>query len=101
MEQRLKALARANHIRFYRADLKGQIAKGQISLDDLICMIEDPPEELRTMRLSHLLCAVPGVGPIKTRKVLKYAKLNESTTVDGACEVSRAALFSRMVHWGR
>jgi hypothetical protein len=78
--QRMQALARANEIRTVRADLKRDLASGRVDVVDLLL---DPPEWLQTMKLAHLLLAVPKWGRVKVNKTMARKGISASKTIGG------------------
>lgn len=89
LAQRLEALERANDVRMKRARLKRDIAGGRKSPED---MLEDPPDEVLTMKVIDLLLAMPKVGRVKANKWLLWCKMSPSKTLGGMTERQRRAL---------
>lgn len=87
--QRMDALERANEIRTFRAKLKEDIKAGRRNVATLL---NDPPPEIHTMKVSELLLAMSFVGPVKVSKVLRRCDVAPSKTVAGCTPRQRAEL---------
>jgi hypothetical protein len=85
-EQRMEALARANAIRTYRAQLKKKVRAGEV---DVIPLLVDVPEVLGTMKLVELLLAMPKVGRVKANKMLQRMRISPAKTLGGLSERQR------------
>lgn len=92
-DQRLAALARANHIRFYRADYKRALKTGDA---DVILALADPPDELASMKVLNLLCALPKWGPRRARQTLGGLRISDSKTVGGLSSRQRSVLIAEL-----
>lgn len=90
LEQRLTALAEANRIRMWRAELKRDMKAGRA---DVAGLLAAPPAELGTMKVYDLLRAMPKVGVVKTRKVLRRLAIAPSKTVGGLSPRQRQELL--------
>lgn len=91
--QHLRALERANQVRLARAALKRSIAKGEVSVADVI---EESPWETETMTLAELLRSQPRWGRTRTRKLLASLSLSENKRVESLTDRQRALLVSRL-----
>lgn len=91
--QRMDALARANHIRSERAQLKRELKAGRVSIADLLV---DPPSCIDTAKVFDLLLAVPRYGRVKVNKVLAHCRISPSKTVGGLSERQRAELVTML-----
>ncbi len=87
--QRMDALARANHIRTERAQIKRELKAGRISIDKLLL---DPPGCIYTAKVFDLLLAVPRYGRVKVNKVLAHCRISPSKTIGGLSERQRSEL---------
>jgi hypothetical protein len=76
--QHMKALERANKVRFARAELKKEVLKKPIVLLETL---ENPPDFTYTMRLGELVGAQMRWGPTRTRKFLHLLALKESVAI--------------------
>ena len=89
-EQRFGALAKANEVRSARADLKRDIAAGEI---DLVRVLSDPPVCAQTAMVRDLLLAVHKIGPARVNRALARCRIADSKTVGGLSERQRDALI--------
>ena len=80
LAQRRAALAHANRIRTYRAQMKAAMKAGQI---DPLAVLLSPPPEVETMRVYDLLLAKPKIGAVKAKVVLNRARVSPAKTVGG------------------
>jgi hypothetical protein len=89
--QRMDALARANHIRTQRAQLKRDLKAGRLSIHTLLL---DPPEYLETAKVFDMLLAVPKYGRVKVNKILTACRISPSKTIGGLSDRQRSELTS-------
>jgi hypothetical protein len=87
--QHLRALARANEVRLARAELKRQVADGEISAAHVIL---DCPWEAASMTVSDLLTSQRRWGSTRCRKLLQSIPMSENKTVGSMTERQRQAL---------
>jgi hypothetical protein len=87
--QHLRALARANEIRLARAELKRQVAEGEISV---VSVILECPWEAASMTVSDLLTSQRRWGSTRVRKVLQSIPMSENKTIGSMTERHRTAL---------
>jgi hypothetical protein len=87
--QHLRALARANEVRLARAELKRQIAEGEISAAHVIL---ECPWEAASMTVSDLLTSQRRWGTTRCRKLLQSVPMSENKTVGSMTERQRQAL---------
>lgn len=93
LAQRREALAKANKIRTFRAELKRDVKAGQQNIHDLLL---DPPEKLETMKVFDLLMATPKRGRTKVNKLLIQCRISPSKTIGGLSERQRIELVSML-----
>ena len=93
LEQRLAALAKANRIRFARAALKVAIRDGDI---EAWTVVDAPHPDYETMRVVDLLAAVPGLGPVKVRRLMRTHQVSETKTLAGLTRRQRDELVTRL-----
>ena len=74
--QAMEALNRANTIRVWIADVKREIRAGTLTIP---LALDDP--RAQRMRALDLLLAVPHVGPLKARKMLRAAEVSDAQRV--------------------
>jgi hypothetical protein len=87
--QHLRALARANEVRLARAELKRQVAEGEISAAHVIL---ECPWEAASMTVSDLLTSQRRWGTTRCRKLLQSIPMSENKTVGSMTERQRNAL---------
>ena len=90
-EQYMQALAQANVIRCWRAELKKDIRRGRTPA---VGVLESPPRQAQTMRVLDLLLAMPKVGRVKANRMLRSAGVSPSATLGGLSERQRAGLLA-------
>jgi hypothetical protein len=88
-EQHLLALARANHIRTSRAELKRQLRGGQVKAAEVILRSS---RDTATMTVTELLSSQRGWGPARSNKILLSVSLSERKTLGSLTERQRLTL---------
>ena len=88
-DQRREALALANDVRIKRAALKAELKNGSVSITALIA---DPPQYAASAKLTELLEALPGYGPVKVARLLDRCRVSPHKTIGGLNERQRAEL---------
>lgn len=87
--QHLRALARANEVRLARAELKRQVAEGEISAAHVIL---ECPWEAASMTVADLLTSQRRWGTTRCRKLLQSIPMSENKTMGSMTERQRRAL---------
>ncbi len=87
--QRMEALQKANAIRSQRAQLKKELKSGEL---EIVTVLKDPPEFLKTAKVMDLLLVVPKFGRVKAARVLTRCRISQAKTVGGLSERQRAEL---------
>lgn len=100
-EQCLAALAKANHSRFYRAEIKRRLKARELTWAEVEQMILAPPPPMATMKVSKFLPAFPWVGPVKCAKTLRKLRIEASTALGDLSEGQRRELASLVSTWRR
>ncbi|HHY69830.1 MAG TPA: integration host factor, actinobacterial type [Bacillota bacterium] len=90
-EERMAALEKAQDMRRARADLRAQLKKGEVTLEEVLN--RDDPVVAR-MKVSYLLQSMPRVGKVKAEKIMKEIGINESRRVQGLGKRQRQALLA-------
>lgn len=90
---RFRALARANAIRTARAELKRQIAEGEVEAADVIL---DPPVAARSWSLGELLVSQRGWGATRCRRFLSRTQISERRTVGELTDRQRRLLAGEL-----
>src|ERR1700704_5196182 len=91
--QHLRALARANEVRLARAELKRQIAEGEISAAHVIL---ECPWEAASMTFSDVLTSQRRWGSTRCRKLLQAIPISENKTVGSMTQRQRDALAGQL-----
>ncbi len=89
LDQRMEALARANHIRVRRAQLKKDLKDGRVQIEAILL---DPPDWVSTAKVFDMLRAVPKFGRVKAARLLNQCRISQSKTVGGLSERQRTEL---------
>lgn len=89
-EQRLKALETANKVRVERAEIKRQLASGNLRIVDILLA---PPWCVHTAKVYDLLMALPGTGKVKAARTLRDRRISLSKTVVGLSDRQREELI--------
>ena len=93
-ERRMHALGRANEIRTARAMLKNELATGRARIEDVLAR---PPAYAETAKVSDLLLAVPGVGPVRATRVLARCQIPYRKTAAGLSTRQRDTLIALLL----
>ncbi len=91
--QHLRALARANHVRLARAELKRRVLEGELTVAEVVL---DAPPEAETMTLADLLMSQRRWGLTRCRKLLQAIPMTESKTVGAMTERQRHAVAAAL-----
>jgi hypothetical protein len=87
--QHMQALQRANEVRLARAELKRRVAKGEVSVAEIVV---NRPWEAESMTISDLLMSQRRWGVTRCRKLLQYVPMSETKTVGSMTHRQRHAL---------
>ena len=90
---RFRALARANQIRVARAELKRQIAEGEIEAAQVLL---SPPHAARNWSVGELLVSQRGWGATRCRRFLLRSQINERRPVGDLTERQRTVLAQEL-----
>jgi hypothetical protein len=91
--QRLRALGRANEIRLARAELKRQIADGEVSVADVLL---DVPAHAESWAIRDLLMSQRRWGSTRCRKFLSRNHILETKPVGALTERQRRLLAHQL-----
>ena len=86
-QQRLAALQKANRVRVYRAGVKVQLARGELTILDL----RDDPQ-MQTARVVEFLLATPRLGKVKAHRLVQAVGMSPSKTFGGITDRQWAQL---------
>lgn len=89
LRQRRDALAKGNEVRYYRRDLKREMARGEKTLTDVLA---ERDWRVETMRVYDLLVATPAIGKVKARGWLQQVRLDRNSRVCGTTMRQRMLL---------
>jgi hypothetical protein len=90
-EKRLDALARANAVRSARAELKRDLAAGDVAIERVIA---EPPAFAEQAKVFDLLRAVPGFGPWRTTRLLFHCQIPYEKTLRSLSDRQRSVLIA-------
>ena len=93
MDQRMKALRKANDIRSQRAQLKRDLKAGKKKIETLLL---DPPEYVLSAKTFDMLLAVPKLGRVKANRILTQCRISPSKTIGGLSERQRGELVAQL-----
>ena len=89
-EQRRQALEKAAEARRKRAELKGQLKSGKLTLRDMLSRLDDT---VGKMKVSTVLESLPGVGKVRARKIMEKLDISASRRIRGLGAKQRDALL--------
>jgi S13-like protein len=95
-EQRIAASKQAVANRRRRAEVKAQIKRGDLSLEEIFELAERE-ECVAQMRATDLIGALPAVGEVKAKRIMRSACIAESRRIRGLGPKQRAELFRALV----
>ena len=90
-EVRREALVKAAKVRRERAELKGQLKEGELSLADLLDRTGD--DTVGKMKVLAVLESLPGVGKVKARRTMEDIGISESRRLRGLGSRQRSQLL--------
>lgn len=90
-EQRKQALEKAAEARRKRAELKGQLKSGKLTLTDVLSRQGD--DTVGKMKVSTVLESLPGVGKVRARKIMEKLDISASRRVRGLGAKQRGSLL--------
>jgi hypothetical protein len=90
-KQALNALDLANAIRSKRAQLKRDIAAGEVALTQILV---DPPAYAEKARVHDMLLSAPGVGAVRANRILNRCRMGPNRTLGTLTDRQRSDLVS-------
>ena len=90
-EQRTQALAKAAEARKKRAEIKGELKSGKLTLKDMLSRQDDT---VGKMKVSTVLESLPGVGKVRARKIMEKLDISASRRVRGLGAKQRESLLA-------
>ena len=91
--QHMQALAQANKVRLARAELKRQVADGELSVAEVVL---DSPWEAESMTIADLLMSQHRWGRTRCRRFLQQLSMNETKTIGSMTDRQRRCLSGRL-----
>jgi hypothetical protein len=91
-EQRKQALEKAAEARRKRAELKGQLKSGKLTLTSVLSRQGD--DTVGKMKVSTVLESLPGVGKVRARKIMEKLDISASRRVRGLGAKQRDSLLT-------
>lgn len=91
-EQRKQALEKAAEARKKRAELKGQLKSGKLTLTDVLSRQGD--DTVGKMKVSTVLESLPGVGKVRARKIMEKLDISASRRVRGLGAKQRESVLA-------
>ena len=90
-EVRREALVKAAKVRRERAELRGQLKDGDISLSDLLGRLDD--DTVGKMKVLAVIESLPGVGKVKARRAMEAIGISENRRLRGLGSRQRSQLL--------
>ncbi len=94
-EQRQAALAKAAKVRRERAELKGKLKMGRVTLSELLKKAGSD-EVVGKMKVLAVLESLPGLGKVKARRIMEEVGISEARRLQGLGANQREALLDRI-----
>lgn len=99
-DQRREALRRANKVRSARAEIKRQLAAGEVTLAQLL---SDPPPAIYSATIGTVLEWVPGIGHWRSGRILATGHgspgVGRGVHVDCLSQASKDRILVRLEEW--
>ena len=96
-EQRQLASVRAVANRRRRAEVKDQLRAGEMTWEQVLALAETD-DVVAALRVSDVLLAIPGVGPMRVKRFMKYAHVSQTRRLRGLGP-QQVRLLSRVLSW--
>jgi signal recognition particle GTPase len=93
-EQRAQALAKAAEARKKRAEVKGELKSGKLTLADVLTTAGDDGT-LGKMKVSTVLESLPGVGNVRAHKIMEELDISAIRRVLGLGSKQRELLLDK------
>jgi hypothetical protein len=91
--QHMRALAQANRVRLARAELKRQVAEGELDVAEVVL---ECPWEAESMSIADLLMSQHRWGRTRCRRFLASIPMTETKTVGSMTDRQRNALAAQL-----
>ena len=93
-EQRQAALDKAAESRRARAELCDRIRRKELSVEDVLSMVDDPI--VGRLKVSKFIESIPGYGKRKTEKLMEELRISPTRRVQGLGSRQREKLLRRL-----
>lgn len=90
-DARRDALAKAAEARRQRAELRERLKSGQTTLPELMLRVDE--QVIGKMKVASLLESMPGVGPVRARKIMDRLSIPDSRRLRGLGDRQRESLL--------
>jgi len=94
LDEKRKALQKAQEMRSKRAQVREQLKKGTLTLREVLERADD--EVIGKMRVAYLLQSLPQVGKVTCQKIMQEIGIHESRRVQGLGKRQIGALLERL-----
>jgi len=94
LEEKKKALKKAQEIRSKRAKIRQSLKNGKTTIREVLANIND--DVVAKMRVAYLLESLPRIGKVRTRKIMTDIGINETRRVQGLGNRQKQALLERL-----
>ncbi|HCC32988.1 MAG TPA: integration host factor [Clostridiales bacterium] len=94
LQQRRKALEKAQAMRSRRKEMRQRLKKGRLSLRDVLDGRDN--EVMAKMRVAYLLASLPRVGKTTARRIMEEIGIDDSRRVQGLGKRQRGELLKRL-----
>src|SRR5690554_4855082 len=93
-EEKMNALKKAQEMRSKRAEIRAQLKKGTLTLQEVLASADD--EVISRMRVTYLLQSLHQIGKVTSEKIMKEIGINENRRVQGLGTRQRDQLLKRL-----
>ncbi len=93
-EDRARALAKAAEARRVRAEIREALRRGALGLGDVLARADD--EHVGGIKVKAVLTALPGLGKVKSYRLMETVGIAENRRVRGLGPKQREALLAAL-----
>jgi len=93
-EERRAALHKALEMRRLRAEFKRRLKEGKVAAEEVLG--GTPDDVIGRMRVSAFLESLPGVGRVRSRRIMKRIGISSSRRVQGLGERQRRLILEEL-----
>lgn len=94
LEEKKKALKKAQEIRSKRAKIRQNLKNGKTTIREVLANIND--DVVAKMRVAYLVESLPRIGKVRTRKIMTDIGINETRRIQGLGNRQKQALLERL-----